>query len=73
MHMGKKLEGVAKKNVEAALRLRHNHPELAARKLREVLGHVPEAVVWDSVRKVNPQAVHELQTVLRTTQIKRAG
>lgn len=48
------------------MRQRHSQPQLAGRNLMEVLSYVPERVVKDYVRKINPDAVDELWALLAT-------
>ena len=68
--MGKKLDGIAKKKVEAAMRQRHSQPQLAVRNLLEVLGHVPEDAVKSHISKTNPDAVDELWVLLATRHLQ---
>jgi len=67
----KKLEGKAKKQIDAALRRRHQQPALAAKHLREVLGYMSPDIVWQQVARTNPSAINELKAVLRTHHIGR--
>jgi hypothetical protein len=68
--MAKKLEGVAKRNVDAAVRQRHTQPQLAVRNLMEALAHVPERAVKDHISKVDKAAVDELWALLATRHLQ---
>jgi hypothetical protein len=65
--MAKKLDGIARKKVNAAMRQRHSQPQLAARNLLEVLGHVPKQAVVAHISRTNPAAVDELWALLPTS------
>jgi hypothetical protein len=61
----KRLDGKAKQQVDSAMRRRHDQPALAAKHLREVLGYMDHRPVWAEVQRINPDAVPELQAILR--------